>query len=282
MLTVRRARVLATGAALVAAAVAAGACDDGGADTSATTAAAPRSSVVVRDRTAGAAAPPSTTVAAAAPADAAAGDPASTGATDGFTASVAPVPDEVRRRMDGVSMRPGCPVGYDDLRYVRLTHLGFDGRPAEGELVVAATVADDVVAVFRRLYEARFPVRRMTLVDDFGPADDRADGGDDFASIEADNTSAFNCRLRTGSATEFSQHSYGTAIDLNPLENPYVTTAGTTAHARSVPYLDRAVVAPGVVTADGPAVAAFAGIGWGWGGTWSGARDLQHFSATGR
>jgi hypothetical protein len=121
----------------------------------------------------------------------------------------------------------------------------------------------------------------MQLVDDFGPADDPDDGADDFASIEADNTSAFNCRLRTGSTTEFSQHSYGTAIDLNPLRNPYVGTSGTTSHPASVPYLERSP-RPGVITGDGPVVAAFREIGWSWGGDWSTVKDYQHFSLSGR
>ncbi len=150
-----------------------------------------------------------------------------------------------------------------------------------GELVVNASVADNVVAVFRRLYEAGFPIRRMTLVDDYGAASDPADGADDFASIEADNTSAFNCRQRTGTGG-WSEHSFGTAIDLNPLENPYVSSDGTTSHPGSRRFLDRSLAVPGVIAGDGPAVAAFRDIGWGWGGTWSTPKDYQHFSRSGR
>jgi hypothetical protein len=172
-------------------------------------------------------------------------------------------------------------VGYDQLRYLRISHHDFDGGVSTGELVVNAAVADDVTEVFRRLYEARFPIRRMTLVDDYGAASDPADGADDFASIEADNTSAFNCRRRTGTGG-WSEHSYGTAIDLNPLENPYVHPDGTTSHPASRPYLDRSLAAPGVVTADGQVVAAFRDIGWGWGGNWDSPTDYQHFSRSGR
>jgi hypothetical protein len=199
-----------------------------------------------------------------------------------FVSSVEPIPEEVRRRMQGVSMRPGCPVGFEGLRYVRVSHTDPDGRTVQGELVVAASVADDVVTVFRRLHELRFPISRMSLVDDFGRADDPADGADDFASIEADNTSAFNCRRRTGSAAEYSQHSYGTAIDVNPLANPYVGRRGTTSHPASEPYLDRSIERPGMLMAGGPVVAAFADIGWSWGGVWSDVKDYQHFSLTGR
>jgi hypothetical protein len=107
--------------------------------------------------------------------------------------------------------------------------------------------------------------------------------GDDFRSIEADNTSAFNCRPATGSS-RWSEHAYGRAIDLNPLENPYVS-GGATSHARSRPYLDRSRVARrrGVIADGGIVTRAFARIGWRWGGRWSGGvRDYQHLSASGR
>jgi hypothetical protein len=183
--------------------------------------------------------------------------------------------------MDGVSMRPGCPVGYDGLRYLRVSHWDFDGNVLTGELVVNALAAEGVARAFGRIYDARFPVRRMTLVDDFGLADDPRDGADDFASIEADNTSAFNCREAFGN-DNWSEHAFGNAIDINPLENPYVFRDGTTDHAASAFFLDRSVAAPGVIGPDSVVVAAFADIGWTWGGTWTGIKDYQHFSASGR
>jgi hypothetical protein len=130
-----------------------------------------------------------------------------------------------------------------------------------------------VLDVLRRLYAARFPIRRMVPVDAYGASD--------FRSIEADNTSAFNCRYVEGT-THWSEHSYGRAIDLNPIENPYVTGAGTTSHPASRSYLRRSPYRPGMAVEDGVAVRAFAAAGWGWGGRWSGDRDYQHFSASGR
>jgi hypothetical protein len=106
-------------------------------------------------------------------------------------------------------------------------------------------------------------------------------GGSDFRSIEADNTSAFNCRYVDGT-TRWSEHAYGRAIDLNPLENPYVTASGTTSHPRSSPYLRRSPYRAGMAVEGGLAVRAFDAAGWSWGGRWSGARDHQHFSASGR
>ncbi|MFN8053666.1 MAG: M15 family metallopeptidase [Acidimicrobiales bacterium] len=189
--------------------------------------------------------------------------------------------EPVRVRMEGRSMHPACPVSYDQLRYLRLTYWGADQASHLGEMVVNSDVADTVVSVFRQLFEIRFPITRMTLVDDFGPGATAKDGADDFGSIEADNTSAFNCRVRTGSTTEYSQHSYGRAVDLNPLLNPYVAANGTTAHAASRRHLDRTVEAPGVLLATSKAVAIFKAAGWGWGGDWSGIKDYQHFSSTG-
>ena len=100
-------------------------------------------------------------------------------------------------------------------------------------------------------------------------------------SIEADNTSAFNCRTVEGT-TRWSEHAYGRAIDLNPIENPYVASDGTTSHRASRPYLRRSPYRPGMAVAGGAVVRAFDAVGWSWGGRWSGVKDYQHFSASGR
>ncbi len=169
------------------------------------------------------------------------------------------------------SWHEGCPVALGDLRYLRVTYFGFDHRAHQGEIVVATAVASEVVAAFRRLYAAEFPIRRMQLVDDFG--------ADDNASMAADNTSGFNCRLNTAGTT-WSQHSYGEAIDIDPLENPYVS-GDTVLPPGGAKYLDRPN-SPGVIHPGDSCVRAFAAIGWSWGGDWSDPRDLQHFSANGR
>ena len=175
--------------------------------------------------------------------------------------------------MTGLSWHPGCPVPLRDLRLVRARHWGFDGRVHTGRLVVHRDVARAVVRVLRRLYAARFPIRRMVPVDAYGASD--------FRSIEADNTSAFNCRFVEGT-TRWSEHAYGRAIDLNPIENPYVSAGGTTSHRASRRYLRRSPDRPGMAVEGGVVVRAFDAAGWGWGGRWSGDRDYQHFSASGR
>jgi D-alanyl-D-alanine carboxypeptidase len=190
----------------------------------------------------------------------------------GFHARVTPLSSAQRTRMTGVSWHRGCPVPLARLRLLTLSYVGFDGDVHTGHLVANADAANALVGAFRRLYDARVPIRRMEPVDAYG--------GSDFASIEADNTSAFNCRPVSG-GSGWSQHAYGRAIDVNPIENPYVSASGTTEHRASRPFLDRTRHRPGMAWAGGALVGAFSAQGWGWGGSWSGARDYQHFSATG-
>ncbi len=167
--------------------------------------------------------------------------------------------------------RQGCPVPLSALSYLRISYRGFDGRYHVGEMVVATKTAKQVISVFHLLFDQGYPVRRMALVDDFG--------GNDDASMAADNTSGFNCRQITG-GTGFSQHSYGQAIDLDPVENPYVGGGQVLPPAGSA-FLGRPDSA-GVIHHGDATVAAFASIGWSWGGDWSSPHDFQHFSANGR
>jgi hypothetical protein len=186
-----------------------------------------------------------------------------------FHAEIAPVRWSDLR----YSYRAGCPVGPSDLRTVRLSYWGFDSRAHAGTLVVHRRVVPDVVAVFRRLYEARFPIRRMQPVSAYRGSDD--------ASMAADNTSAFNCRRAVGSASgSWSSHAYGLAIDVNPVENPYILGQRVLPPAGRR-FGDRGRVRPGMVVPRSVAVKAFASRGWAWGGRWS-TPDYQHFSATGR
>ena len=171
------------------------------------------------------------------------------------------------------SWRPGCPVGPAELRLLRLAYWDFAGRRRIGELVVHRDAAADV-AVFRRLYRARFPIRRMVRVDAYR--------GSDPASMAADNTSAFNCRFAQAAGPKrWSEHAYGRAIDVNPVENPYVQGARVSPPSgRS--FANRSRSRPGMAVAGGVLVRAFAARGWSWGGRWSGTPDYQHFSASGR
>jgi D-alanyl-D-alanine carboxypeptidase len=189
----------------------------------------------------------------------------------GFRGHISRISPALARQMTGVSWRPGCPVPLRELRVVTATRHGFDGRSRRGRLIVHRDVAVRVLGVLRRLYAEGFPIRRMVPVDRYA--------GDDERSIEADNTSAFNCRFVEGT-TRYSEHAYGRAIDVNPIENPYVS-GGATSHRSSRPYLRRTPFRPGMAAEGHALVRAFDAIGWGWGGRFAGVKDYQHFSASG-
>ena len=187
-----------------------------------------------------------------------------------FTAKVS----RIRHRSEvRYSWHPGCPVAPSRLRMITMTYHGFDRKIHTGQLVVNAGVTRKMIRVFRKLFAIGYPIRRMVPVDAYH--------GSDFASIEADNTSAFNCRDATGSSS-WSEHAFGLAVDLNPCENPYISASGYEAHKRCRKYVDRSLHVRGLIHAGDKVVRAFASVGWPWGGTWQGARDYQHFSANGR
>jgi hypothetical protein len=186
-----------------------------------------------------------------------------------FHTSVAPV----KAAQLGASWRPGCPVGPEQLRVVRVSFVGFDGRARTGALVVNRSVTNDVQVAFRRLYAARFPIRRMEPVSAFGGSDDR--------SMAADNTSAFNCRYAVAAGPKrWSVHAYGEAIDVNTVENPYLE-GGRVLPPAGRAFTDRARYRRGMAVAGGVLVRAFASVGWLWGGRWAASPDWQHFSKTG-
>ena len=190
-----------------------------------------------------------------------------------YRATVSELGPRTRERMTGSSWRRGCPVGLDDLRIVRLTYWGFDRKAHTGRLVVHRNWARRIAGVFATVYEERFPIRRMRLVDAYG--------ADDMKSMKADNTSAFNCRYRNGVCCTWSQHAYGRALDIDPVENPYVGSWGVSP-PNGEPYVDRDPLRRGMISHGDAVWRAFAAIGWEWGGDWTSVKDYQHFSANGR
>ncbi|MGE0550036.1 MAG: M15 family metallopeptidase [Kofleriaceae bacterium] len=188
-----------------------------------------------------------------------------------FASEITPIPATVRARMEGRSWRgddPRCPR-WDDLAYVRVDHVSFDGL-ASGELVVAAALARRTVELFRRLWQLGFPIRQLRLVDDFDASDE--------ASMAADNSSAFNFRVIAGTNL-LSQHGLGRAIDINPVENPWRRPERVAPEAGKA-FLDRSDVRPGMIVRPGPVVAAFDDLGWEWGGDWMHAFDDHHIAWT--
>jgi hypothetical protein len=173
----------------------------------------------------------------------------------------------------GASWHAGCPVGPSQLRLLRVSFVGFDGRAHTGAIVVHRDVAGDVTTVLRRLYEAGFPIHRMQPVSKYG--------GSDRRSMAADNTSGFNCRYALAPGPRrWSAHAFGKAIDVNTIENPYVQ-GGYASPPAGRAFLDRSRYRRGMAVAGGMLVRAFASVGWLWGGRWTGTPDYQHFSSNG-
>jgi hypothetical protein len=195
-----------------------------------------------------------------------------------FHTSVQPLSSQQRADLNGPSWHRGCPVALSDLRLLTVTHWGFDGRAHTGQLVVNERFAVPLSRVFRRLYELRFAIRHMSFADAYGPSGSRPADGDVTASFECRQAVPSPCTGGTGTGS-WSMHAYGQAVDLNPVENPYVG-CGMTRDPSARRYLNRSRHLRGMVT---PAVVrAFKSIGWGWGGSWSGStKDYMHFSSTG-
>jgi len=195
-----------------------------------------------------------------------------------FKGTVSDLPADLEAEMRGTTWHPGCPVPIGQLRLLTLRYWGFDRQVHEGLMVVNGSVAGGVVSAFRQLFDSRFRINQLHLAVKYrtnhdDPTDDR------------DSTASFNCRqlvTARGPGTTWSQHAYGLAIDINPIENPYVTADGYVRNNNAKPFRDRSLHKPGMIHPGDAVVQAFASIGWHWGGYWSGDKDYMHFSLTGR
>jgi len=189
-------------------------------------------------------------------------------AAPAFHGAHSPVPEALALRMREHSWHQGCPTPIGDLVYLRLSHYGYDQAVHTGDLVVHKELARDVLTIFKALFDLRFPIEKMKVIDDYQ--------GDDDASMADNNTSAFNCRFVTGKPGVFSKHSSGRAIDINPRTNPMVADGAIFPPAGSA-FIDRKKNAPGILRAGDGVVRAFTRRGWVWGGAWATMRDYQHF-----
>ena len=179
--------------------------------------------------------------------------------------------DEVFARIEGKSFKQECTTPREDLRYLRVLHYNKEGEELEGELVCHKDIADDLLDIFRKLHEARYPIERMVLVDEYD--------ADDEASMQDNNSSAFNFRYISGTRS-LSRHSRGMAIDINPLYNPYVRQRGgrtLVSPENAKAYADRAKAFPYKIVRDDLCVRLFKEHGFTWGGDWKNSKDYQHF-----
>ncbi|MDF2845611.1 MAG: putative secreted protein [Herbinix sp.] len=178
---------------------------------------------------------------------------------------------EIKDRIIGKSYGEDCEIPFEELRYVKVLYYGFDDKTHEGELIVNKAIADDIVEIFEELYEIKYPIEQMVLVDEYG--------ADDNTSMEANNTSAFNFRKVDGT-TRLSQHSYGLAIDINPFYNPYVREIdGKTVilPTGAEEYAVRSLDCKYYIRKDDAVYQAFVSRGFTWGGDWNTLKDYQHF-----
>jgi D-alanyl-D-alanine carboxypeptidase len=188
-----------------------------------------------------------------------------------FQGSISVLTRERKAEMRGKSWHRGCPVLLRDLRLLTLNFWGYGGSLRTGRLIVHERQASRIKRVFSKLFYAHFRIRRMKPIDAYD--------GDDRRSMNANNTSGFNCRYVSGTA-RWSQHAYGKAIDINPIQNPYVSGSYVSPTA-GAPYRDRTKRAIGMIHAGDKVVRAFADAKWGWGGYWTSYKDYMHFSRTG-
>lgn len=184
---------------------------------------------------------------------------------------VSEIPDDIFEKMQGKSYKADCTVPREDLRYVHVLHMGFDGETKEGELVVNKAIADDVCDIFEKLYEADYPIEKIRLVDEYD--------ADDEASMSDNNSSAFNFRF-ISHTTKISKHGLGMAVDINTLYNPYVKTVDgkrSVEPANASDYVDRSADFPYKIDHDDLCYRLFKEHGFSWGGDWQHSKDYQHF-----
>lgn len=185
-----------------------------------------------------------------------------------FKSSISPIPHQVQAQMLKYTWHTDCPVPISDLAYVALSYWGFDDQPHTGALIVNKQVATEVVSIFKILFQHKFAIQQMRLIEEFK--------GNDLASMRENNTSAFNCRTVTGHPGIYSQHSYGRAIDINPLINPYVHGTAVSPKEGRI-HIDRKTPVPGKIIKGDVVYKAFKQHGWDWGGNWYDTQDYQHF-----
>lgn len=185
-----------------------------------------------------------------------------------FFSSIKPLSPAEQQNAKKYTWHPGCPVSLNDLVSIKISYFGFDNQAHQGTLIVNKNVAAEVVNMFAALYQQKFPIQKMIPADYYQ--------GDDNKIMADNDTSAFSCRAITGNATKFSLHSYGTAIDINPLINPYVKQDIVLPPVSKI-YLDRTKITKGMIVKNDNVYNIFIQHGWEWGGDWKSLKDYQHF-----
>lgn len=185
-----------------------------------------------------------------------------------YQAHIGPIPENAVELMKQYSWWSRCPVPISQLAYVQLSYWGFDKKSHQGVLIVNRKVAQDVVDIFGELF------RHYFRIDSMSPRYSYAHNV--FLQLLSDTTAAFMCRQMVGNSNKFSLHSYGVAIDINPIENPYVR-GKSVIPIFGMMYLNRRYKMMGMITKNDFVVKAFKKHGWTWGGDWRTRKDYMHF-----
>lgn len=182
------------------------------------------------------------------------------------------IDDMVYARIKGKSYKEGCRIPLSELRYLTVLHYDGDGNVKRGELICNKAIAEDLLDIFQNLYNAKYAIERVALIDDYD--------ADDAKSMAANNTSCFNYREVAGSK-KLSNHALGRAIDINPLYNPMVkVTKGSTrvSPEEGRPYANRSKKEiPYKIDRTDLCYKEFIAHGFKWGGNWKSKKDYQHF-----
>lgn len=178
------------------------------------------------------------------------------------------IPDHIKQKMLGNSMSEDSTVSFDELSYLRISHIDYNGKTQVGEMIVSNKLADEVLDIFRDIYNAKFPIEKMNLIDEYGASDHK--------SMVDNNSSAFCYRTIAGTNI-VSNHGLGVAIDINPFYNPHVLKGnGTVNPPEAFKYVDRSLNDKGIIKENDAVYEAFTSRGWKWGGHWNNP-DYQHF-----
>jgi hypothetical protein len=181
------------------------------------------------------------------------------------------ISDKVFQRMQGKSYHDNPHITRNHLRYIRTLHYDIQGRIHIGEMVCNRKIAAEVADIFRQLFDARYPIERMVLIDNYDAIDEQ--------SMRANNTSCF-CYRKASGLKRLSAHAQGMAVDINTLYNPYYKARGKTVTvqpANALKYCNRSARFPYKIEKGDLCYRLFIKHGFIWGGAWRTMKDYQHF-----
>jgi hypothetical protein len=187
-----------------------------------------------------------------------------------------PIPDEIFQKINGKSYIENPYVSLDDLRYLKVLHYNFEHGVQVGEIIVSTELTEEFLEIFQELFDKEYEIYSMFLVEDFWTGDALTT---DDASCVANNTSGFSYRMITMGGS-LSRHAYGKAIDVNPVQNPFIEYSNGVAYwydSKADPYIDRAADLPHMIRYEDACFIAFDKRGYTWGGDWTSPKDYQHF-----